>query len=161
MNRPMQKTRTKEPPPALLTIGRMAALSEVSPDTLRYYERERLLVPAKKSTAGYRLYDDSALQRLRFIKHAQECGFSLGEIRGLLALKLKNAACCDDVRTVAVNKKLALESKIRTFQTMSDVLSELIRICNDTSKPLTACPILSALENTLAKLRKRRAARAR
>jgi len=139
-----------------LTIGKIAELSEISRDTLRYYEEERLLAPTKKSAAGYRLYSNDVLPRIRFIKHAQECGFSLREIRELLALKVKNAACCRDVRTVAVQKMLALETKIRTFQTMSAVLNELIRICNDTSKPLDACPILAALENTMTKPRKNR-----
>lgn len=149
------KGRVQESGP-LLTIGKVAALSELSRDTLRYYEQERLLAPVKKSAAGYRLYSEDVLPRIRFIKHAQECGFALREIRELLALKVQNAACCRDVRALAVQKKLALETKIRSFQAMSDVLSELIRICNDTSKPTDACPILAALENTLTKPRKSR-----
>jgi MerR family Zn(II)-responsive transcriptional regulator of zntA len=57
----------------VLTVGKIAALAGVRADTLRYYERERLLAPASKSSSGYRLYDSDALRRIRFIKHAQSC----------------------------------------------------------------------------------------
>ncbi len=89
-----------------LTIGKIATLAQVSTDTLRYYERERLIAPAAKSTGGYRLYERDALRRIRFIKQAQQCGFNLAEIRSLLALRASNAACCGDVRRVALEKKL-------------------------------------------------------
>jgi MerR family Zn(II)-responsive transcriptional regulator of zntA len=72
---------------AMLTIGKVAKLAEVSIDTIRYYERRGLLSPAQKSGAGYRLYNDEAVRRLNFIKHAQRCGLSLTEIRQLLELK--------------------------------------------------------------------------
>jgi len=64
-----------------LTIGKLAKLAEVSTDTLRFYEDESLLMPAKKTEAGYRLYGDDAVRRLDFIKHAQHCGMTLLEIR--------------------------------------------------------------------------------
>ena len=63
-----------------LTIGKIATLADISPDTLRYYERERLIAPAAKSPGGYRLYERDALRRIRFIKQAQQCGFNLAEI---------------------------------------------------------------------------------
>lgn len=66
---------------ALLLIGKVAKLAEVSIDTVRYYEREGLLSPVQKSGAGYRLYNDEAVRRLNFIKHAQHCGLSLADIR--------------------------------------------------------------------------------
>jgi len=81
------------------TIGKIAALAGVSPDTLRYYEKEQLIQPASKTAAGYRLYDDDALRRIRFIKHAQQCGFTLADILELLTLKQTGSACCGDVRT--------------------------------------------------------------
>lgn len=132
------------------TIGKLAQQAEVTTDTVRYYEKEGLLVPARKTGAGYRLYDENAIRRLRFIRQAQECGFSLAEIRALLALKSSDAACCKDVKSVAVSKKLQLEHKIRALQVMSRALSELISVCNDETRPLDACPILAALENSMA-----------
>ena len=71
----------------MFTIGKVAALAHVSTDTLRHYERERLLTPARKSDAGYRLYDGDSVRRIRFIKQAQHCGFTLVEIALRLACK--------------------------------------------------------------------------
>lgn len=129
-----------------LTVGRLARLAQLSADTVRYYEKQGLLVPARKSGAGYRLYEADALRRLRFIKHAQACGFSLAEVRELLSLRAAGSACCSDVRSVAVHKKLLIEAKIRNLQTMSRALSELIARCDGGQLPLDACAILAALE---------------
>jgi DNA-binding transcriptional MerR regulator len=134
---------------ALLTIGKVAKLAEVSIDTIRYYERHNLLSPAQKSGAGYRLYNDEAVRRLHFIKHAQHCGLSLAEIRQLLDLKRQDDSCCEDVRSLAIQKKLQLEHKIKSLKAMSQALSDLIAICVDDAKPLDACPILAALETSL------------
>ena len=87
------------------TIGKLAALTQVSADTLRYYEREHLLQPRGKSSSGYRLYDEEAARRVQFIRHAQECGFTLAEIRELLTLRGRDSACCDDVRRVALPRR--------------------------------------------------------
>src|SRR6266496_675331 len=67
----------------MFTIGKLAHIAGVSSDTLRYYEQEGLIEPAGKSPAGYRLYDQDSARRLRFIKQAQHCGFTLAEIRAL------------------------------------------------------------------------------
>ncbi|MBN8765298.1 MAG: heavy metal-responsive transcriptional regulator [Thiobacillus sp.] len=135
----------------MYTIGRIAAQVGISADTLRYYEKEGLLQPAKKSDAGYRLYDADAVRRLHFIKHAQHCGFSLAEIRELLTLKNSDAACCRDVRNVAIQKKLQLEHKLRALHAMSQALTELIAVCNDETRSLDDCPILAALETSLGR----------
>lgn len=129
-----------------LTIGQVARLAAVSADTLRYYEKEGLVAPARKSAAGYRLYTADAVRRLRFIRHAQDCGFSLAEVRELLTLRASGNACCTDVKSVAVHKKLLIEAKIRTLQAMSRALSELIARCDGGQLPLDACAILAALE---------------
>lgn len=134
----------------MLTIGKLALSADVTTDTVRYYEKEGLLAPARKTDAGYRLYDDAAIRRLRFIKQAQHCGFSLAEIRELLALKNSDAACCKDVRSVAIEKKLHLEHKIKALRVMSQALSDLITICDDDTRPLEECPILAALESSMA-----------
>jgi len=132
----------------MITIGKVASRSAVTADAIRFYERKGLLRPARKTAAGYRLYDDGALRRLRFIKQAQACGFSLGEIRELLALRRAGGSCCRDVRAVAVKKKLEVERRIRSLRAISSALSELVAICNDESRPVEDCPILSALEAT-------------
>ena len=135
----------------MLMIGKLAREAGVTPDTVRYYEKEGLLAPARKSDAGYRLYDEDAARRLRFIRQVQQCGFSLTEIRELLTLKNSDAACCKDVKSVAIAKKLQLEHKIRALQAMSGALSGLIAVCDDETRPLDECPILAALENSMAK----------
>src|SRR3989338_5811618 len=100
----------------MLTIGKAAALANVTPDTLLYYEREGLIQPADKTSAGYRLYDAEQVRRLKFIRQAQECGFALAEIRGLLAARVQPAACCGDLRRVAIEKKLQIAGKGRTIE---------------------------------------------
>jgi DNA-binding transcriptional MerR regulator len=130
----------------MLTIGKLGALAQVSTDTLRYYEREGLIEPAGKSASGYRLYDQDSARRLRFIKHAQDCGFTLAEIRELLVLRRRNAARCGDVRERAIEKKLQLESKIRSMKVMSTALDGLISECADETRPIDECAILAALE---------------
>lgn len=130
------------------TIGKIAALADTSADTLRYYEKEGLLSPDSKSKGGYRLYGDDVLRRIRFIKQAQQCGFTLSEIRELLTLRARESACCKDVRGLAIEKKLQLEVKVRTLQNMSRALNELISICKE-DQPLDDCPILSALESAV------------
>jgi DNA-binding transcriptional MerR regulator len=88
----------------MFTIGKLASLTSVGNDTLRYYEKEGLVEPPGKSAAGYRLYDKDSVRRIHFIKHAQNCGFTLAEICALLVLRGRDKACCGDVRTRAVEK---------------------------------------------------------
>lgn len=130
----------------MLTIGKLGALTCVSVDTLRYYEREGLITPARKNGSGYRVYGDDAVQRLRFIKQTQQCGFTLAEVREFLLLRGRANACCHDVRQRAIEKKLQLEHKIKTLRAMSTALDRLIADCIDEHGALDTCPILAALE---------------
>ena len=133
----------------MYTIGKVATLAEVSPDTLRYYEKEHLITPASKTAAGYRLYNDEAVRRIRFIKTAQHCGFTLSDIHELLTLKQTDSACCEDVRSLAIEKNLRIEHKLRALQAMSRALDELIQGCEGGEAVTDNCPILAALENSL------------
>lgn len=135
----------------MFTIGKVAEQAQVSSDSIRFYEREGLIKPAGKSESGYRLYTDEAIRRIGFIKHAQQCGFSLGEIRELLELRSTDSACCDDIYRVAVEKKLQLETKLKALNAMSQALTGLIDICSHDRKSLEDCPILGALEAGLAR----------
>lgn len=130
----------------MLTIGKLAAAGDISPDALRYYEAEGLLAPAARTASGYRLYGEGALRRVRFIQHAQACGFTLTEIRELLHLRQTGSACCNDVRQRAIEKRLQLAAKIRAMQSMSAALDRLIAECADGSQSVDDCPILAALE---------------
>lgn len=137
----------------MLTIGQLAARADVSSDTLRYYERELLLTPSSRTESGYRLYGADAVRRVRFIKEAQCCGFTLGEIRELLALRSSELACCGDVRSLALEKKLQLENKIRAMQAMSKALDHLVTDCSEAENPVDECPILAALEQAAGTVR--------
>lgn len=130
----------------MLKIGKLAALAEVSIDTLRYYEREKLIEPANRSGSGYRLYDKDSARRIHFIKQAQHCGFTLAEIRELLVLRSRDAACCGDVRKRAIEKKLQLEHKIRAMKSMSKALDYLIADCANEAHPVEECTILAAFD---------------
>ena len=130
----------------MFTIGKLASLTNVSNDTLRYYEHEGLITPTAKSAAGYRLYDQDSARRIRFIKHAQRCGFTLAEIRDLLVLSGRDSACCGDIRTRAIEKKLQIENKIRAMRAMSKALDQLIAECANEKKPVKECTIIAALE---------------
>jgi DNA-binding transcriptional MerR regulator len=130
----------------MFTIGKLAHIADVSSDTLRYYEREGLIEPAGKSPVGYRLYDTDSARRLRFIKQAQHCGFTLAEIRELLVLRARDAACCGDVRKRAIEKKRQLARKIRSMRAMSKALDRLIADCVDETQPVEECVILAAFE---------------
>lgn len=130
----------------MFTIGKLASLTSVSNDTLRYYEQEGLIEPVDRSPGGYRLYDMASARRIRFIKHAQHCGFTLSEIRELLVLRVCDTACCSDVRTRAIEKKLQIENKVRAMKTMSKVLDQLIAECANEAQPVGECSIITALE---------------
>lgn len=134
----------------MLRIGELAAAAEVTADTLRFYEREGLLAPTAKSAGGYRLYDDEAVVRLRFIKQARDCGFTLTEIQQLLVLRKQTEACCGDVRKRAIEKKLQVEAKIKALKAMSKALDRLICDCAHETHPIDTCPILNALETAMA-----------
>jgi len=130
----------------MLTIGKLAAIAEISTDSLRYYEREGLVRPASLTRAGYRLYGEDSAQRIQFIKHAQACGFTLAEIRELLELREHTTACCSDVRRLAVEKKLQIEARIKALKTMSKALDIMISNCAGDAIPVGECAILAALE---------------
>lgn len=136
----------------MLTIGKLAALAEISTDTLRYYERERLIEPADRTESGYRLYDKDSARRIHFIKQAQHCGFTLTEIRDLLVLRNRDAACCGDVRKRAIEKKLQIEHKIKAMKSMSKALDRLIADCANEAHPVEECTIIAALEQAVGRV---------
>ena len=112
----------------MFTIGKLAALAEVSADTLRYYEREGLIEPTKRSASGYRLYDKESAPRIRFIKLAQHCGFTLAEIRTLLVFDGPGAPRSGSVRKHAIEKKQELEHNIRWMKSISKELDRFISV---------------------------------
>ena len=129
-----------------LTIGKVAKESGVGIETVRFYEREGLLEQPARKLSGYRQYDPEAIARLRFIKQAQRLGFTLREIRELLALKLDPKATRKHVKDRAVAKVADIDQRIADLKRMKKALAPLIQAC-DGKGTLQGCPILDAIEN--------------
>src|SRR6476620_10463615 len=110
---------------ARLKIGEVAELSGVNLQTVRYYEREKLLPKAPRLASGYRVFPNDTVRRVRFIKRAQELGFTLSEIRELLTLRIDHERDRSDVRAIAEAKLADIEEKIRTLTAMKDALVRL------------------------------------
>ena len=128
-----------------LTIGRLAKDAGIHLETVRYYERQGLMPKPPRTQSGYRLYSADAIRRLRFIKRAQELGFSLREVRELLALRISRTATAAAVRTRAEAKIIDIEAKIATLESMKKTLRKLLRSCEGCA-PVSECPILESLD---------------
>ncbi len=128
-----------------VTIGRLAKAAGVNIQTLRYYERLKLLTPTARKLSGYRVYGDEAIRRLCFIKNAQELGFTLREIAELLNLRVSSAARCGDVQRKAEDKLKQVEAKVRDLRALAGALRSLIHSCR-AGQPTDRCPILKSLE---------------
>ena len=105
-----------------LKIGEVAQRGGVSLQAIRYYEREGLLPEPPRLASGYRLFPDTAVRRVHFIKRAQELGFSLAEIRELLSLRENADADAQDMRDRAIGKIVDIEQKIRRLRVMRNAL---------------------------------------
>jgi len=114
----------------------------VNIDTVRYYERQELLLPIERTASGYRRYNNDSVKRLRFIRKAQGLGFTLAEIKGLLGMAEDDEADCGDVRTVARQKIAELEPRIADMLKIKQGLEELASYCPGSGKPLNECTIL-------------------
>lgn len=128
-----------------LRTGELAKLAGVNLETIRFYERTGLLPKPARSESGYRSFSPGEVRRIQFIKRAQELGFSLGEIRELLALRVQPGASCADVRRRAEAKMSDIDQKIRTLRTIRRALARLASSCGGRG-PIGECPILDALE---------------
>ena len=129
-----------------LTIGQVATAADVNVQTIRYYERRGLFPTPKRTAAGYRQYAEEAVARLRFIKHAQDLGFSLNEIQDLLGLRVRHGAACDAVERRTRKKIDVVQQRIRDLQRMKRTLERLAASCTD-RRPTDDCPILEVLED--------------
>jgi len=128
-----------------LTIGQVAKKAGVNFQTVRYYERRRLVLPSGRRESWYRFYAPEAVQRIRFIKNAQELGFTLREISGLLKLRVSHRAQCGDVKKKAEAKLKDVKSKIGGLLALEKVLSDLVKSCRSQATT-EGCPVLKALE---------------
>lgn len=106
------------------TIGQLATKTGLSRKSIRYYEKEKLIPKAERSLADYRLYEADVIERLRFIQKAKAIGFSLNEIRQILALSLQGKSCCDRVYAWSKQKLVELDEQIRFLQALRGRLQQ-------------------------------------
>lgn len=127
------------------TIGQLAKSAGVPVQTVRYYERRRLLKPVARSSSGYRLYGTSEERQLRLIKNAQSLGFTLREIGELLSLRVSGAGRCGDVQRRTDAKLRSVEAKLTALQVLARALRGLIRTCR-AGQSIDQCQILHHME---------------
>lgn len=124
-----------------LTIGQLARAAGVGVETIRYYQR-RALLPVPQTSSGFRTYSSALAERIRFIKRAQELGFSLDEIGHLLMLEECNDKSA--IRDIAQDRLTQVRSKLADLRQMESMLSQLIHACAAASQQ-AQCPIIEAL----------------
>ena len=125
-----------------LTSGQLAKQAGIHVETLRYYEREGLIPEPERTESGYRQYPPSEVQRVYFIKRAQELGFTLKEIKELLALHYSTGQSAHDVKALVKEKLLQIDAKIQSLQSMHSVLAKLEAACLGENTTTDRCPIL-------------------
>ncbi len=127
------------------TIGKAAKRAGVGVETIRFYERKGLIEqPLKPEDGGYRTYPIETVQRIKFVRQAQEIGFSLREIEELLSLRADPSADCSDVRERAVAKLEEVDRKMEQLGRIRSALNELIAACPGRGA-LRACSIMETL----------------
>ena len=128
----------------LQTIGKVASGAGVNVQTVRYYERRGLLPRPQRTSSGYRQFGPDTVPRIRFIKRAQELGFSLGEIETLLSLRVDPRRSCTEVEWQALQTIERIDGKLHQLERMKSALSELVSACRNNAAT-SECPVLEAL----------------
>lgn len=132
-----------------MRIGELAAATETSLQTLRFYEKRGLLGKTKRLNSGYRDFSAETVQIIRYIKQSQELGFTLNEIKELLALRQKSGSNSAEVRVLAHLKLANVESKLKKLKQMQDELKHILKTCECSEKQ--RCPALDALDYGVVK----------
>jgi DNA-binding transcriptional MerR regulator len=131
-----------------MKTGEVAAQAHVNSQTLRYYERRGLLPKPARTPSGYRDYGDDAVRVVRFVKRAQQLGFTLGDIEDLLHLAWGGPDSCDEARAMARSRIDDLQLRIDELAGMRDALVRLIETCGE-SRAERHCPILRDIETAV------------
>ncbi|ARP86986.1 Cu(I)-responsive transcriptional regulator [Bordetella genomosp. 9] len=126
-----------------MNIGQAAAASGVSAKMIRYYESIGLMRAPQRTEAGYRIYGDADVHTLRFIRRARDLGFSVEQMRDLLALWRDRGRASGDVKRIAMEHVRELERKAQALQQMADTLHHLAEHCHGDDRP--ECPIIDEL----------------
>lgn len=128
-------------------IGQLAKLADVTPDTIRFYEKQRMMDHEVRTEGGFRLYSDSDLQRLKFIRYGRQLGFTLEAIRELLSIRVDpEHHTCQESKTIVQKRLNEVETMLTELQHMQRSLKRLNDACCGTSHSSVYCSILEALE---------------
>jgi MerR family copper efflux transcriptional regulator len=127
-----------------MRIGEVAEHTGVSIQALRYYERRGLLAEPQRRTSGYRQYTREAVQQVRFIKRAQDIGFTLREIADLLTLWGDSAKSCGEIEKRATRALARIDGKLRELERMRVALAQYVAACRD-RRSLEKCPLMTVL----------------
>lgn len=130
----------------IFTIGKVARLTEVGIETIRFYEREGLIPEPPRRDSGYRQYPPATIDRVHFIKRAKDLGFTLGEIKELLDLSVGPKTTCADVKRKAAEKIKEVDAKIAGLKRIRKALNRLTDQCRGKG-PVSECPILENLKS--------------
>lgn len=130
----------------IMTRSELARKCGINIESLRYYERRKLIELPSRSDSGYRLYSEEDAVKIQFIKSAQKLGFTLNEISELLKLRIYKNKSCDSVLKKAQMKLGEVERKLKALKSMQKVLKQMIHRCED-STPTSDCPILCSFES--------------
>jgi Cu(I)-responsive transcriptional regulator len=126
-----------------MNIGQAAAASGITAKMIRYYESIGLTRAPARTEAGYRVYGDSDVHILRFVRRARDLGFSVEQMRDLLALWQDRGRASADVKRIAMDHVAELERKALALQQMADTLHHLADHCHGDARP--DCPIMDEL----------------
>jgi MerR family mercuric resistance operon transcriptional regulator len=126
-------------------IGEVASRADVNKETVRYYEKRQLIPKPDRRYSGYRIFTRRHIDQIKFIKRAQELGFTLNEIKELLELRMDDDTTCSEVRQEAQEKYQDVVQKLEDLQRIKETLVDLIDSCKGDG-PKGDCPILGALE---------------
>lgn len=136
-----------EVPMRSLKVGEVAKQAGVRLHTIHYYERRGLLPKPPRTSSNYRAFSPDAVRRIRFIKQAQQLGFTLDEIKELLSLRARPQTRCAEVYRRTEAKLVDIDERIVALRALREALAGLLAQCVG-EEPLTACPILDAMEST-------------
>jgi len=129
-------------------VSEAAAQARVNTQTLRYYERRGLLPEPARTPSGYRDYGDDAVRVVRFVKRAQQLGFTLDDIEDLLHLAGGGPESCDEARAMARGRIDDLQQRIDELAGMRDALTRLVETCGE-ARAQRQCPILHDIETAV------------
>jgi MerR family transcriptional regulator, mercuric resistance operon regulatory protein len=139
MRQPVMALRTEG-----LPIGELSRITGVNIETVRYYERVKMLPAPRRTEGGHRVYGPTEVRTLAFIRRARELGFGLDDIRALLNLGAPGNASCADVRAIAAHHLDEIRAKIADLRKLERLLAKTIAQCSGSRVP--DCPVVDILD---------------